>query len=73
MPYTVSSTSIKKIFWICEKRHSFDRSINQFTTNQKCPICSDKKLLSGFNDLQTRYPEIAKDWSKKNQKAASEF
>ena len=73
MPYTVSSTSIKKIFWICEKRHSFDRSINQFTTNQKCPICSDKKLLSGFNDLQTRYPEIAKDWSKKNQKAASEY
>lgn len=43
-PYTVSSTSTKKYFWICEKRHSFDRPINQFSTNHKCPICSDRSF-----------------------------
>lgn len=27
-----------------------------------CPICAGQRLLSGYNDLQTRYPEIAKEW-----------
>lgn len=72
-PTSVSSTSTKKFFWICEKGHSFDRPINQFTKNNKCPVCEDKKLLSGYNDLQTRYPEIAQDWSSKNTKLPTEY
>ena len=27
-----------------------------------CPYCSNKKLLSGYNDLATTHPEIAKEW-----------
>ncbi len=72
-PTSVSSTSTKKFFWICEKGHSFDRPINQFTKNNKCPVCEDKKLLAGYNDLQTRYPEIAQDWSSKNIKLPTEY
>lgn len=27
-----------------------------------CPFCSNSKVLEGFNDLETRNPEIAKEW-----------
>ena len=27
-----------------------------------CPYCSGKKAISGINDLETLYPEIAKEW-----------
>ena len=29
---------------------------------KKCPYCSGKKALSGFNDLLTLRPDIAKEW-----------
>lgn len=27
-----------------------------------CPICGKKRLLKGFSDLQTLYPDIAEEW-----------
>ena len=27
-----------------------------------CPICANKEVLVGYNDLQTLYPSIAKEW-----------
>jgi DNA-directed RNA polymerase subunit RPC12/RpoP len=27
-----------------------------------CPICRGKRILKGFNDLQTLYPDIADEW-----------
>lgn len=27
-----------------------------------CPVCSNRVLLTGFNDLGTRFPEVAKEW-----------
>lgn len=32
------------------------------TNGNGCPYCSGQKVLSGFNDLQTRYPMIAAMW-----------
>lgn len=37
-----------------------------------CPYCSGRKFTKGVQDLQSLYPEIAKEWSKKNQIGASE-
>lgn len=38
-----------------------------------CPICSGKRILSGFNDLKTLYPKLAKSWSSKNEQSASDI
>ena len=29
---------------------------------QGCPYCSNRKLLLGFNDLQSRFPLLAGEW-----------
>jgi len=38
----------KKVWWLCSKGHSYDKTINHRTTNlhRKCPYCSGKKTLN---------------------------
>jgi hypothetical protein len=59
-PTTVSAGSHQKMNWICNLGHTWDAIINSRTSqNRGCPICSNQKVLAGFNDLQTKFPEIA--------------
>lgn len=32
-----------------------------------CPYCAGKKLLPGFNDFKTLYPELVKEWHPTNK------
>lgn len=62
-PNEVLPISNKRAWWICPKGHSYDMPIQSRTHNKSnCPFCGSKRILKGFNDLQTRYPEIAKEW-----------
>ena len=61
-PSDVFPGSKKKVWWICEKNHSWFAQIKSRNNGVGCPYCSGKKVLKGFNDLETRYPEIAKEW-----------
>lgn len=65
-PYDLSSGSTKQVFWMCEKGHSYKASPNNKVYNKtKCPYCSNIKVLSGFNDLKTIYPQLLKKWDYK--------
>lgn len=62
-PEMVNSSSVIKYWWKCEKGHSYEMTpANKCYKKSGCPICSGRKVLSGFNDLKTKYPEIAKEW-----------
>ena len=53
----------KKVWWICPEGHEYRQVIRQKTSNgSECPICCNQKILVGYNDLATIYPEIAKEW-----------
>ena len=55
----------KNIWWQCELGHEWSAPISRRTNGTRtanCPCCSNRKLLKGFNDLATKYPEIAKEW-----------
>lgn len=53
----------KKVWWICPEGHAYQASLNSRTTNKSgCPYCAGVKVLAGFNDLATKYPELAKQW-----------
>ena len=68
-PEQVSAGSNKIVFWKCEKGHVWDESINGRSKSEKgCPICSNRRLLVGYNDLQSKYPEIAKEWDYEKNK-----
>tara|TARA_Y100001968_G_scaffold277014_1_gene271611 strand:+ start:1927 stop:3621 length:1695 start_codon:yes stop_codon:yes gene_type:complete len=59
-PSSVSAGSDKRRRWICEYGHEWDTQIKNRTQGKGCPFCANRKLLIGFNDLETTHPEIAK-------------
>lgn len=74
-PSDIFSKTNKKYYFLCPKGHSYLQSPNYKTyKNYGCPYCSGQALLTGYNDLQTVYPEIAKEWDySKNQKGPSGY
>ncbi len=69
-PENVSTNSNKKVWWKCKEGHEWEAVINSRTgtSNNNCPYCSNQKILKGYNDLETLYPEIAKEWNAQKNK-----
>ena len=62
-PEQVTTASCKKIWWICPLGHSYRSQISSRTTKEtSCPYCARKKVLAGFNDLKSQFPEVAAEW-----------
>jgi hypothetical protein len=56
--------SNKKVWWRCGEGHpSYRATIASKNSGGGCPYCSGKKVLIGYNDLQTLNPELAKEWN----------
>lgn len=62
-PEKLTLGSNTKVYWLCSNNHSYLASISHKSQGRGCPYCSNKKVLVGFNDLQTKFPEIAKEWN----------
>ena len=59
-PSTIAGGSGQKKNWICKLGHTWDATISNRTLhNAGCPVCANQQILAGFNDLQTKFPEIA--------------
>lgn len=63
LPSQVTEFSMKEAFWICNKGHSWKTRIAYRSAGNNCPYCSNKKVLPGFNDLSTLFPDVAKEWN----------
>lgn len=67
LPSQVSFGSNKKVWWKCSKGHEWQAVISSRTTRNgngcKCPYCANQKVLVGYNDLASTFPEIAKEWN----------
>lgn len=64
-PTTLSEGSNIKCWWICEKGHEYDMAPAQKRISG-CPICSNKRVLVGYNDFKSQHPELMREWSDKN-------
>ena len=67
-PDDVTYGSRKKVWWKCPKGHEYQASIASRSGFNKtgCPYCSGNRVLAGFNDLATRFPDVAAEWSPRN-------
>lgn len=66
-PSDVLPGSHKEVWWKCANDHEWKSTIRDRIKGKNCPYCSNIKVLSGFNDLATVHPEIAREWhSQKN-------
>ncbi len=63
-PDKITLGSNKKVWWVCHVCNYEWLSIcNNRNRGYGCPVCAHKILISGKNDLQTLFPEIAKKWN----------
>lgn len=62
-PSNVTAGSNRRVWWRCEKGHSYRAVIAQrVQRGDGCPYCANRKVLPGFNDLATVQPLVAKQW-----------
>ena len=61
-PTDVHASSKDIVWWVGSCGHSWSASISNRVAGTGCPVCAGKSVLSGFNDLKTKFPEIADEW-----------
>ena len=62
-PKDVACGSHRKVWWRCERGHEWKSAVYTRTGQDSgCPYCTNRKVLKGFNDLASLYPELAKQW-----------
>ena len=66
LPIHYTRGSETKVWWKCEKGHSWRARIAERGRGQGCPICSNQKVLVGYNDLASTNPELIKEWDYSN-------
>lgn len=62
-PHTLTQGCHTMAWWRCTRGHSYEAQIRNRVGGIGCPYCAGKKVMIGYNDLETFYPEVAKDWN----------
>ncbi len=65
-PTMISPGSHKKFIWEDILGHEWVATVKSRVQGSGCPYCSHNIVLAGFNDLASRFPEIAVEWSERN-------
>lgn len=71
-PDKVPFGSNKQYWWIGICGHEWQTSAKARSHGENCPICSNARIIPGVNDLESLYPELAKEWSPQNTSLPSE-
>ena len=64
-----------EVYWNCSICNGvYKKKISKKTLGKAgCPYCSNHQLLKGYNDLKTKYPDIAKEWSLTNDTQPEDY
>ena len=69
-PRDVLPGAEKKVWWRCERGHSWRAAVSSRTrAGGGCPYCAGKQVLPGFNDLASQRPELAAQWDGEKNRA----
>jgi hypothetical protein len=61
-PHDFTPQSKQKVWWLGKCGHEFDAVIGKRALGSGCRYCSGHSVLTGFNDLGTKNPDLAKEW-----------
>ena len=66
-PAQITYGSNKRVWWKGACGHEWLASPKSRTSGEKCPYCAGKRVLAGYNDLASLYPDLAMEWSPRNK------
>lgn len=61
-PTMVTAYSHKKVWWKGSCGHEWESSVFRRTQGDNCPICAGRRVLAGYNDLLSLFPDVAAEW-----------
>lgn len=64
-PAKISIGSDKIVWWLCstDSSHEWDSKVSNRTGKENgCPICCNRRLAVGINDLLSQNPRLAEEW-----------
>ncbi len=62
-PAEVMPNSGQRLWWKCDAGHEWQARIADRNKGNGCPYCSGRKVLKGYNDLQTVSPTLSREWN----------
>jgi len=61
-PSAIAANSHRSVWWRCEKGHEWQATVNSRNSGAGCPVCMERRVAKGENDLAARYPALASEW-----------
>lgn len=61
-PEDLPPGSHHKAWWLCEKGHAWQAMVKSRVSGSGCPICANRQVKPGENDLAAIYPDLARQW-----------
>ena len=61
-PAQVLPGSRRRVWWRCGLGHVWQAEVAARVRGTGCPVCAGKQVVPGFNDLASRFPDIAAQW-----------
>ena len=61
--------SHRHVWWRCKKGHSWRASVKSRVAGTGCPVCANRALAPGENDLATANPALAAEWDEEKNGA----
>jgi len=58
-PKVVAPASRQKLSWKCDREHIWEAVVGNRSRGASCPICANKRVVTGINDLATVNPSLA--------------
>jgi len=66
-PDNITAGSGKKVYWICKScGYNWEASIVHRVNGRGCPVCSNRIIIPGHNDLASQRPDLIKEWDYDN-------
>ena len=61
-PDQVLPGSHRLAWWVCQRGHEWRAQIKARAAGSGCPVCANREIRSGENDLEAAYPRLAAQW-----------
>lgn len=61
-PADVMPSGLRRVWWVGQCGHEWDATLNDRAGGRACPVCAGRRIHIGFNDLASRYPDLAREW-----------
>lgn len=61
-PAAVTHGSHKRVWWRCERGHSYEARVSSRVDGTGCPYCAGRRIQAGENDFAARFPALAAQW-----------